>query len=164
VNGELEMAFRRVVTGFNKDGKSCIKWDSQIEPKNLRPGFDNVPLWATKKLPAETVEDDPNTWELGTSLAGGSVFRFGVYAPGNVARWHATDSVDYAICISGQMRMELEEGAVLLKPGDVVIQRGTNHNWVVHGNEPCVMAYVLIATEGAKTTGWTENSNVAHGH
>jgi quercetin dioxygenase-like cupin family protein len=106
----------------------------------------------------------PNTWELGTSLAGGSVFRFGVYTPGNVARWHATDSVDYAICISGQMRMELEEGAVVLNPGDVVIQRGTNHNWVVQGNQPCVMAYVLIATEGAKTTGWTENNNAAHGH
>ena len=158
------MAFRRVVTGFNKDGKSCIKWDAQIEPKNLRPGFDNVPMWATKKLPVETVEDDPNTWELGTSLAGGSVFRFGVYHPGNVARWHATDSVDYAICISGQMRMELEEGAVVLNPGDTVIQRGTNHNWIVQGNQPCVMAYVLIATEGAKTTGWGENNNASHGH
>jgi hypothetical protein len=140
------MAFRRVVTGFNKEGKSCIQWDTNIEPKNLRPGFDNVPMWATKKLPAETAKDDPNTWELGTSLAGGSVFRFGVYKPGNVARWHATDSVDYAICISG----------------DVVIQRGTNHNWVVHGNQPCVMAYVLIATEGAKTTGWTEHNTAPH--
>lgn len=158
------MAFRRVVTGFNKDGKSCIKWDSAIEPKTLRPGFDNIPLWATKRLPAETVEDDPNTWELGTSLAGGSVFRFGVYAPGNAARWHATDSVDYAICISGEMLMEMEEGSVVLKPGDVVIQRGTNHNWVNRGTIPCVMAYVLIATEGAKTTGWTENSNASHGH
>ena len=157
------MAFRRVVTGFNKDGKSCVKWDTTIEPKNLRPGFDNVPLWATKKLPAETVEDDPNNWELGTSLAGGSVFRFGVYAPGNIARWHATDSVDYAICISGEMLMQLEEGEVLLKPGDVVIQRGTNHNWVNRGKVPCVMAYVLIATEGAKTTGWTEHKEKPHG-
>ena len=39
---------RRVVTGFNKDGKSCIKWDSEIEPVNLRPGFDNIPMWATR--------------------------------------------------------------------------------------------------------------------
>jgi quercetin dioxygenase-like cupin family protein len=70
--------------------------------------------------------------------------------------------VDYAICISGEMRMELEEGSVLLKAGDVVIQRGTNHNWVVHGNQPCVMAYVLIATEGAKTTGWTEQNAKPH--
>mgnify|MGYP003342427152 CR=1 FL=1 len=139
------MAFRRVVTGFNKDGKSCVKWDTNIEPKNLRPGFDNVPMWATKKLPVETTEDDPNTWELGTSLAGGSVFRFGVYKPGNVARWHATDSVDYAICISGQMRMELEESpAVILNPGDVVIQRGTNHAWSNRSGKPVRMLYVLI--------------------
>lgn len=151
--------FRRVVTGFNKEGKSCIKWDTEIEPKNVRPGFDNIPLWATKKLPAETATDDPNTWELGTSLAGGSVFRFGSYAPGNVARWHATDSVDYAICISGEMIMEMEEGSVHLKPGDVVIQLGTNHNWRNPGTVDCVMAYVLVATEGAKTTGWTEHNN-----
>ena len=108
------MAFRRVVTGFTKDGKSCIKWDSAINPINLRPGFDNIPLWATKKLPAETATDDPNNWELGTSLAGGSVFRFGRYAPGNIARWHSTDSVDYAICISGEMWMEMEDGEVHL--------------------------------------------------
>ena len=58
---------RRVVTGFNQDGKSCIKWDSEIVPINLRPGFDNIPMWATRKLPAETTEEDPNTWELGTT-------------------------------------------------------------------------------------------------
>ena len=150
------------MTGFNKEGKSCIKWDAVIDPIKLRPGFENIPLWATKKLPAESTEDDPNTWELGTSLAGGSVFRFGRYEPGNVARWHKTDSVDYAICISGEMWMEMEDGEVHLKPGDVVIQRGTNHNWVVHGNQPCVMAYVLIATEGAKTTGWTEQNAKPH--
>ena len=49
---------RRVVTGFNKDGKSCIKWDSEIEPVNLRPGFDNIPMWATRQLPAESTEEE----------------------------------------------------------------------------------------------------------
>ena len=121
---------RRVVTGFTKEGKSCIKWDSNVDPINLRPGFDNIPMWATRKLPAEQTEEDPNTFELGTSLAGGSVFRFGKYMPGNIARWHKSDSVDYAICVSGEMVMEMEEGDVTLKPGDVVIQRGTMHNWV----------------------------------
>ena len=154
--------FRRVVTGFNKEGKSCIKWDTEIQPVNLRPGFDNIPLWATKKLPVEKTEDDPNNWELGTSLAGGSVFRFGVYAPGNVPRWHSTESVDYAICISGEMIMEMDEGSVHLKPGDVVIQRGTNHNWRNPGQVPCVMAFVLIATEGAKSTGWAEHNKAGH--
>ena len=154
--------FRRVVTGFNKEGKSCIKWDTEITPISRRPGFDDIPLWATKKLPAETTDDDPNDWKLGTSLAGGSVFRFGRYAPGNGPRWHVTDSVDYAICIAGEMIMELDEGSVHLKPGDVVIQRGTNHNWRNPGPGECVMAFVLIATEGAKTTGWAENNNPGH--
>ena len=148
------MKFRRVVTGHNKEGKSCVKWDSEIEPILGRPGFSNIPMWATKNLPAEMTEEDPNTWELGTSLAGGSVFRFGRYEPGVSGRWHRTDSVDYAICLSGEMWMELDEGLVHLKPGDVVIQRGTIHNWVNRGKEVCIMAFVLIATEGAKSTGW----------
>src|SRR5574339_136161 len=116
---------RRIVTGFTKDGKSGIKWNSEVQPIQLRPGLENIPMWATRKLPAETTEEGPNLWELGTSLAGGSGCRFGRYEPGNVPRWHKTDSVDYAICLSGEMVMELEDGEVVLKPGDVVIQRGT---------------------------------------
>jgi quercetin dioxygenase-like cupin family protein len=152
------MKFRRVVTGHDEKGKSCIKWDTQIEPIPLRPGASNIPLWATKTLPAQITEEDPNTWELGTSLAGGSVFRFCRYEPGNKGRWHRTDSVDYAICLSGEMWMTLDEGEVHLKPGDVVIQRGTNHNWVNRGTEPCVMAFVLLATEGGKSTDWREET------
>jgi quercetin dioxygenase-like cupin family protein len=148
------MKFRRVVTGFNKDGKSCIKWDKAVDPIPGRPGFGNIPMWATKKLPAEMTEEDPNTWDLGTSLAGGSVFRLARYEPGVKARWHRTDSVDYAICLSGELWMEMEDGEVHLKAGDVVIQRGTLHNWNNRGTEPCVMAFILIATEGGETTGW----------
>ena len=114
------MAFRRVVTGVNKDGKSCIKWDSDIEPKAGRPGFGNIEMWATKKLPAEQTEEDPRNWDMGTALAGGSVFRLAKYEPGVAVRWHRTDSVDYAICLSGEMVMEMENGEVTLKPGDVV--------------------------------------------
>lgn len=149
------MKFRRVVTGVNKEGKSCIKWDADVTPIPGRPGFTNHPMWATKKLPAEMTEEDPNTWDLGTSMAGGSVFRLASYEPGVQARWHVTDSVDYAICLSGEMWMQTEDGAeVHLKAGDVVIQRATMHNWVVKGDKPCVMAFILIATEGGKSTGW----------
>ena len=116
------------------------------------------PCGQPRNYPRKRQPTIPISWELGTSLAGGSVFRFGRYAPGNIARWHSTDSVDYAICISGEMWMEMEEGEVHLKPGDVVIQLGTNHNWNNRGTEPCVMAFVLVATEGAKTTGWTEHN------
>ena len=52
----MKISGRRIVTGFTKDGKSCVKWDKEIEPIQLRPGFENIPMWATRKLPAETTE------------------------------------------------------------------------------------------------------------
>jgi len=59
---------------------------------------------------------------------------------------HRTDSVDYAIVLTGEIWMMLdeEEDDVLLKAGDVVIQRGTNHAWSNRGTETCVIAFVLV--------------------
>jgi quercetin dioxygenase-like cupin family protein len=148
------MKIRRIVTGHNENGKSMIKWDSEIDSKPGRTGFEQVPLWATDSLPAKLSDEDPNEWELGTSLANGSVLRICRYEPGVVERWHRTDTIDYGLVLAGELWMQMDEGEVHLKTGDVVIQRGTIHNWQNRGTEPCLMAFVLIATEGGKSTGW----------
>jgi len=148
------MKTRRVVTSVNKDGRSVVKWDSKLKGKPGRDRFEKVDLWATDTLPARLTDEDPTAWNLGTNLANGSVFRFCRYEPGVAERWHRTDTIDYGIVISGEMWMQLDEEEVQLKAGDVVIQRGTNHNWVNRGTEPCVMAFILIATEGGGSTGW----------
>jgi mannose-6-phosphate isomerase-like protein (cupin superfamily) len=57
---------------------------------------------------------------------------------------HATDSVDYLVVISGEMHMLMEEGEILLKAGDCIVQRGTKHAWVNRSNAPCVMAAILV--------------------
>jgi quercetin dioxygenase-like cupin family protein len=145
---------RRVVTGHNHEGRGMVKWDGEIEAIPGRPGFSQVPLWATKQLPAKLTEEDPTTWDIGTTIAGGSVFRIVRYEPGVAKRWHRTDSVDYGIVLSGEIWMQLDEKEVHLKAGDVVIQRGTIHNWVNRGTEPCLVAFILIATEGGEATGW----------
>ena len=149
------MKIRRVVTGTDENGKSMLKWDREIESQPGRAGFEQVPLWATDRLPVQLTDDDPNTWELGTSLANGSVFRICRYEPGVTERWHGTDTIDYAIVLAGELWMQLDEGEVHLKTGDVVIQRGTSHNWKNRGTEPCIMAFVLIATEDGESTGWS---------
>ncbi len=149
------MKIRRVVTGHNAEGRSVVKWDSEVEAIAGRPGFSYVPLWATKRLPAELTEEDPGKWEIGTTLAGGSVFRIVRYEPGVAKRWHRTDSVDYAVVLSGEIDMQLDEGEVHLKAGDMLIQAGTMHNWVNRGTDPCLIAFILIATEGGKSTGWS---------
>ena len=59
-------------------------------------------------------------------------------------RNHRTDSLDYAVVLSGEIDMDLDGEEVHLKAGDVIVQRGTIHNWINRGKEPCVIAFVLI--------------------
>jgi len=66
------------------------------------------------------------------------------------AMMHATATVDYIIVLKGEIWAILDKGEKLLKQGDVLIQRGTNHSWSVRTREPCVIAAVLI---GAKPVG-----------
>lgn len=57
---------------------------------------------------------------------------------------HWTRTVDYAIVMSGEIDMLLDESEVHLTAGDVVVQQGTNHAWVNRGTAPCRIAFVLI--------------------
>lgn len=57
---------------------------------------------------------------------------------------HRTSSVDYAVVLRGEVTLLLDEGEATLRPGDLVVQRGTNHDWIVRGNEPALIAFVMI--------------------
>jgi quercetin dioxygenase-like cupin family protein len=61
--------------------------------------------------------------------------------------FHKTSSVDYAIVLSGEIYALMDEGEVLLKAGDVLVQRGTNHAWSNRTDEPAYLAFVLIDAE-----------------
>jgi mannose-6-phosphate isomerase-like protein (cupin superfamily) len=58
--------------------------------------------------------------------------------------FHKTASVDYAIVLSGEICALMDEGEVLLRAGDVLVQRGTNHAWSNRSSEPAILAFVLI--------------------
>ena len=57
---------------------------------------------------------------------------------------HRTQSVDYAVVLEGEITMLLDEEDVVLKAGDIVIQRGTNHAWSNRSDKPVRMMYILI--------------------
>ena len=57
---------------------------------------------------------------------------------------HRTSTVDYAIVLKGEIHAVMEKGETLLRAGDILVQRGTNHSWSVRGNEPCMVAFVLV--------------------
>lgn len=57
---------------------------------------------------------------------------------------HRTESVDYGVVIEGELTLVLDEGEVQLRPGSVVVQRGTNHAWANRSDAPCRMLFVLV--------------------
>jgi hypothetical protein len=61
--------------------------------------------------------------------------------------FHKTSSVDYAIVLAGEIYALMDEGEVLLKQGDVLVQRGTNHAWSNRSDAPAYLAFVLIDAE-----------------
>ena len=61
---------------------------------------------------------------------------------------HTTDTVDFDVVISGEVFLELDDGAeVHLKAGDCVIQNGTRHAWHNRSSEKCVIAVTLMGAQ-----------------
>lgn len=57
---------------------------------------------------------------------------------------HKTDTIDAIILVKGRVRLLLDEDETVIEPGDVVVQRATNHAWVVEGDEPALFVAVLV--------------------
>ena len=116
-------------------------------------------VWTTDGFPANNDGDaDEGLRKVGTTLANGTVFRIIEFSPGVAARNHRTDSIDYIVIISGEIDMELDDSVVQLKAGDVMVQRGTIHNWVNRGPAPCVLAVILIAAKSVEAGGKVLNA------
>jgi quercetin dioxygenase-like cupin family protein len=60
---------------------------------------------------------------------------------------HRTQSVVYIIVLKGEIYAVMETGEKLLRAGDILIQRGTNHSWSVRTSEPCIVAAVLVSAK-----------------
>ena len=152
----MSLTIRRVVTGHDKDGKAVVKIDEiSNNVISTRPNQNSTVIWATRKWPIDLNEEIDMSAEVKkTTVDNGTVFRIVRYEPGVTPRNHRTDSIDYAVVISGSIEMELDDGIVVkLKAGDVLVQRGTIHNWVNRGTEPCVVAFVLISAKPVTANG-----------
>lgn len=66
---------------------------------------------------------------------------------------HMTDTIDFEVIISGEVALELDDGAErILRPGDTVVQNGTKHRWRNPGTEPAVMAVVMLGAQRRQPT------------
>ena len=145
----MTLSIRRVVTGHDEQGRAKVLVDEPV--KNVisnRPGATSSVIWSSEGFPVDNDGDrDPAAASIKTTIDNGTVFRVVKFDPGVSPRNHRTDSIDYAVVISGEIDMELDIGTVHLKQGDVLVQRGTIHNWVNNGKEPCVIAFTLVSAK-----------------
>lgn len=154
---------RRVVTGL-KDGCSIIVEDStNTNVAEEIPGLVVSDIWATRTVPVDLEENYQieNTL-LPVTPPNGSYFRY-VSIPPDAALakhleinikpglphplMHKTETLDYIVILAGEIYLILDKEETLLKAGDIVIQRGTNHAWSNRSNQPCIQLAILL---GAK--------------
>jgi mannose-6-phosphate isomerase-like protein (cupin superfamily) len=165
---------RRVVTGLDANDKSVVMFDSQMPLKTGPYGLNSTNLWVTNSYPLGfSFKDDTSELPVGVSpLDNGTKFRVVEFPPLDAATeakmdpnylmkavgavapkrgvavthplMHRTRSVDYAVVMSGEIDMMLDDTVVHLKPGDTIVQQATNHAWLNHGKEPCRILFVLM--------------------
>ena len=154
----MSLAVRRVVTGHDAQGRAIVEIDEVAgNVTSNRPGSSACVVWSTEGFPVDNdLFVDPTDRRIGTTIDDGTVFRVVRYEPGLTPRMHRTDSIDYAVVLSGEIDLELDDKqTVSLKAGDLVVQRGTIHAWVNHGPDPCEIAFILIAAKPVTVDGKT---------
>jgi quercetin dioxygenase-like cupin family protein len=150
----MALEVRRIVTGHDANGKAVIKTDERLPAVSRlgRPHIAGCEIWSTDKMPADNSEAADAAQRKGfvtrynyVGTGQGTVIRITEFAPGAPKFMHRTETVDYALLLSGECDLELDSGEVAhLEPGDLVVQRGTMHAWVNNGSVPCVFAFILI--------------------
>ncbi|KLL94254.1 hypothetical protein NJ76_31380 [Rhodococcus sp. IITR03] len=140
------------------------------------PGLSAIVAWRTHPGEVRhegDCDEAPSDVVIGFPETGGTVLRIATFPPdsdyspeaieklfgsfpsgdsqdseGNARHFwfHRTESLDYAIVLSGEISLLTDEDESRLGPGDVVIQRATNHAWANRGDEPAQVAFVLIGT------------------
>ena len=167
---------RRVVTALDSTGKAVILADSEMPLPSMRSPNPAGELWVTDKSPPDlTSVDRVATTKIGfMPPRNGNVLRIVDFVPMTPAvesmdmntmmkvvgdgapakgrppkhpMMHRTRTLDYAIILSGEIDLMLDEQQVHLKAGDVVIQQATNHAWINHGKDVCRIAFVLMDSQ-----------------
>ncbi len=148
----MSFTIRRIVTGHDEQGRAKVLIDEQVNNViSKRPGHAASVIWSSVGYPVDNDGDeDPSGRPIGTTIDNGTVFRVISFGPGVAPRNHRTDSIDYAVVISGEVDMEMDDVTIHVKAGDVLVQRGTIHNWVNKGTVPCVIAFTIVAAKPVK--------------
>ena len=140
----------RFVTGHDANNVAKVLMQGPAtNAKYPSPGTVSTLIWSTDRTPADIAVgeqiEDLGARIIGTAPpANGTRFAVIDFPPGNQARMHRTETIDYVIVLEGEIEMDMDDSTVKMKAGDVMVQRGTNHAWANRSNARARVAFVLI--------------------
>lgn len=164
---------RLVITGEDKNGKSIFTFDGTPEVRNVTPQAAMVPLWQIDKIPSKTLSDTnkDNLTKMMPPENGLRVFivslkpdeaignaearyraseeslrlsgQIHAARKGSLPGFHQTETVETITMISGEVYTIMETEEKLLKQGDTIVQRGTNHSWANRGSVPAIFVVTM---------------------
>jgi len=159
----MTLQVRRIVTGHDTNGKAVVASDERLTAVSRRIGANitGCEIWSTDRMPVDNSAAADAAQRAGfvkrynyVGTGQGTTIRITEWAPGHARFTHRTETVDYAILLSGEIDLELDNvETVHLKPGDVVVQRGTIHTWINRGSVPAVTAFILIDAKPVEVNG-----------
>lgn len=167
----MPVTVHRVVAAEGADGRSAFVSEGPAPHVVAQPGRGLVfhELWATDGVGRERADEDAGARRPAHHPPpGGTLLRIVEFLPDEqrdgavtadleaigaeqiaVANadptFHRNETVDYNVVISGEIYAVTETEEVLLRPGDVLIQRGTSHTWSNRSGRPCVYASVMVS-------------------
>jgi len=128
---------RRVVTGHGADRAAKVLTDAAASNKRIsKSGGVSTLIWCTDSTPAD-IRMGENIEDMGARTLGtppppnGTRFTVNDIPPGRTGPMHRTETIDYVIVLAGELEMQMDDSTVKLKAGDVLVQRGTNHAWIL---------------------------------
>ena len=160
--GENTVKIRRIVTGHDAEGKAIILED-EICPNRFamggNPNFVDTEIWHLDDVSGDNSADykDPATQFGFVPPLKGNICRFLEIPPDSTLGtddgeevkplFHRTASLDYAVVISGEILAVMDGAEMVMKAGDIMVQRGTIHAWSNKTDKPCLMLFVLCGTD-----------------
>ena len=149
------MPVRRVVTGHDASGKSVVISDGP--PPQNHPmhgdaiGADFKEIWSDSGVVPQLTSlplAEPNDRPFTIMPPGGHLIRiidvYPAHMGGKRTIMHRTRTLDYAVVIEGEIVLVLDDSEVVLKQGDVAVQRGTDHAWENRSNKMTRMVFFHV--------------------
>ena len=160
---------RRVITGLDRDERSTIATDVPVTGVKRPGGSVIIDLWRVEQLPTRMPDGDGLGGMAGLAPPRtGAVVRMCIFPPdaemdmdafeasmkeiygpeargaGSIPGLHRTETVDVLTVLSGELHVVMEAGETVLRPGDTLVQRGTNHAWRNRSGQPATVVSVML--------------------